>query len=113
MKKYEMVKSHEDFNKIIQQGKKVSNKYFNIFSLPNNNKPNHYGIAVGKKIGNAVQRNKWKRRIRMLLDRYKLLFEKSNNYIIMIKKECLDISFMDLEKSFLNLIRKEQNEQKK
>ena len=30
MKRYEMVKKHEDFNTIINKGKKISNKYMLI-----------------------------------------------------------------------------------
>ena len=33
MKRYEMVKKHEDFNTIINKGKKKSNKYMLIFFI--------------------------------------------------------------------------------
>lgn len=111
MKKYEIVKSSREFNDIIQTGQKNTNKYFLIFSKQSNDNLNRFGIAVGKKIGNAVVRNKWKRIIRVLVDHNKLLFKKYYNYIIMIKKECLGLTFKQLEKEFISLLRKEQNEE--
>lgn len=112
MKRYEMVKSHNDFNNIINNGKKVSNKYFNIFSIKKEyDKPN-FGIAVGKKLGNAVERNKLKRRMRVIIDNNRFLFENYHNYIIMLKKEAVDISFQEMEKEFIKLLRKDTNEKK-
>lgn len=110
MKKYEIVKSHEQFNEVINKGNKISNKYFIIFSLAKEDKKPQFGIAVGKKVGNAVVRNKFKRQIRNIIDNNKFLFKNNRNYIIMIKKECLNVSYNLLEQNLINLIRKDQNE---
>lgn len=110
MKKYEVVKSHEKFNEVINKGNKISNKYFIIFSLAKEDKKPQFGIAVGKKVGNAVVRNKFKRQIRNIIDNNKFLFKNNRNYIIMIKKECLNVSYNLLEQNLINLIRKDQNE---
>lgn len=107
MKKYEIVKSHEDFNEIINKGKRIGNKYFLIFYLEKKEKKTHFGIAVGKKVGNAVVRNKYKRQIRNIVDNNKFLFKNSFNYIIMIKKECNKIPYGLLEKNLVDLLRKE------
>ena len=91
MKRYEMVKSHEEFNEIINKGNKIKGKYVYIFFKEKDfSKPN-YGIAVGKKLGNAVVRNKFKRQFRN---------------IIMIKKEANNASFSDLENDLINTLKK-------
>ena len=105
MKKYEMVKSHDDFNNIINKGKYVKNNYFVIYYLDNNNSYPHFGLAVGKKIGNAVTRNKYKRQIRTIIDDNKKFFKKEKDYIIMIKKKCDDLKYNDLYKELSNLIK--------
>lgn len=110
MKRHEMVKSHEDFNEIINKGKKVSNKYMIIFSLEKNFEKPNFGIAVGKKLGNAVIRNKFKRQFRMIVDNNRLLFKNNHNYIIMIKKEANNATFKELEEAFVSLLRKDQYE---
>lgn len=107
MKRYEMVKSHEEFNKIINNGKKVSSKYVIIFSLPKTYEKPNFGIAVGKKLGNAVVRNKYKRQYRNIIDSNRFLFKNSYNYIIMIKREANNANYQMLLEDFTKLVRKE------
>ena len=112
MKRYEMVKKHEDFNEIINTGKKVKGKFLIIFSMAKDYQKPNFGIAIGKKCGNAVIRNKLKRRVRNIVDNNRLLFKNNKNYIIMIKGSARDASFQELEQDFINLLRKETHEKK-
>ena len=106
MKRYEMIKSHEEFNEIINKGNKIKGKYVYIFFKEKDfSKPN-YGIAVGKKLGNAVVRNKFKRQFRNIVDNNRFLFKNNHNYIIMIKKEANNASFSDLENDLINTLKK-------
>lgn len=106
MKRYEMVKSHEEFNEIINKGNKIKGKFVYIFFKEKDfSKPN-YGIAVGKKLGNAVVRNKFKRQFRNIVDNNRFLFKNNHNYIIMIKKEANNASFSDLENDLINTLKK-------
>ena len=50
MKRYEMVKKHEDFNEIINTGKKVKGKYLIIFSMAKDYQKPNFGIAIGKNV---------------------------------------------------------------
>lgn len=104
MKKYEIVKKAKDFDNIIKNGKYIKNKYFCIYYLPNNEDIAKFGLAVSKKCGNAVTRNKIKRQIRMLIDDNKKMFPKTKNYIIMVKRDIKDLSFSLKKEYFLSLI---------
>ena len=110
MKRYEMVKSHEDFNDIINNGQKNGNKYLIIFSKTKEYEKPNFGIAVGKKVGNAVERNKLKRQLRVIIDKNRFLFKKNHNYIIMIKKEAKFVNFQKLEEEFVKLFGKDNYE---
>ena len=112
MKRYEMVKKHEDFNEIINTGKKVKGKYLIIFSMAKDYQKPNFGIAIGKKCGNAVIRNKLKRRVRNIVDNNRLLFKNNKNYIIMIKGSANVASFQELEQDLINLLIKETHEKK-
>jgi len=52
-----------------------------------------FGVAVPKRLGNAVLRNRLKRQTRELLDKTKLLFQNHRNYIIIVKEKFLNDSF--------------------
>ena len=59
-----------------------------------------------KKIGNAVVRNKVKRRMRVILDEYKKDLPFNEDYIIILKENTNNLSFEELRDSFQNLIKK-------
>lgn len=105
MKKFEIVKEHYEFDNIINNGKSISNKVFVVYYLKHLQEYPKFGIAVGKKIGNAVIRNKYKRIIRNIVDNNKLLFKKDNDYIIIIKRKCLDLTYNELNDSLSALIK--------
>lgn len=105
MKKYEIVKEHYEFDNIINNGKSIGNKIYSIYFLNHKEEYPKFGIAVGKKIGNAVTRNKYKRIIRNIIDNNKLLFKKNYDYIIIIKRKCLDLSFNELNEKLSSLIK--------
>ncbi len=104
MKKRDVVKSNELFNEIIAKGIKINNKYFFIYGMKKDFIKNNYGIAVGKKIGNAVIRNKIKRQIRNIITNNFKLFPNYHNYIIIINKELLKLSYQDMEKQLVDLL---------
>lgn len=105
MKKYEIVKEHKEFDDIIANGKYIKNRYFVIYNKESNYSYPRFGIAVGKKIGNAVTRNKFKRQIRMIINNNKNLFKNNKDYIIIIKKSSLDLKFSELNNNLLELIK--------
>lgn len=104
MKKYEKIKSNLLFNEIINNGKKKSNRYFTIFIVKSNIEKPKFGIAVPKRVGNAVIRNKLKRQTREILDKTKLLFPKSKNYIIIVKEQCLKSKYSEKIEALKQLI---------
>lgn len=104
MKKYEIVKEHRDYDNIINNGRYIKNNTFIVYFLKHEENFPKFGMAVGKKIGNAVTRNKYKRIIRNIIDNNKFLFKKEYDYIIIIKKVCLDMSFIEISDSLKTLI---------
>ena len=97
MKKKEIVKNKNSFNEIIKNGKVIKSKYIYIYYNEREDEDKKFGIAVGKKHLNAVYRNLMKRRIRNIIDKNKLLFQNGRDYIIMVKKDGINLSYEILE----------------
>lgn len=74
MKKQYIVRKNQDFSKIMRNGKKYQSENFSIYILNNDLNYNRYGISISKKLGNAVERNKFKRQIRDIIDNYNIKF---------------------------------------
>jgi ribonuclease P protein component len=103
IKKYETVKRKEEFNDIIKTSRFLKNKYFTIYIRKNDYKYNRYGLAISKKVGNAVMRTKLKRQVRAIINDIKTCFPKSNDYIIMIKKDCALSNFQQIQTKLIEL----------
>lgn len=106
MKKYEIIKKNTDFNDIINNGKYFKNKFYSIYYLKNDLSYPKFGLEISKKFGNAVERNKMTRQLRMMIDDNKNLFSNSYNYIIMVRKEIKDLSFSEMSDYFIDLLEK-------
>lgn len=104
MKKINVVKKRYEFEKIIQTGNIVKNKYYVIYYKENNLNRYRFGISVGKKLGNAVFRNKYKRKIRSIVDNYKKNYQNNEDYIIIMRKACIDLNYEIMDQKFHDLI---------
>ena len=92
---------NEDFKSILA-GRKISNKYLTIFLKRLSGKSNKYlniSFVAQKKLGNAVRRNKIKRRLRNIMNQI-LKISKLNlnySYLIIAKKNIISANFADIK----------------
>ena len=106
MKKINTVKSARDFTRIIKQSNHMSNDSFSIYITKNDLEIYRFGISIGKKIGNAVRRNRVKRQMRSIIDLNKNLYQKDLDYIIIIRNGFNNYEFNELNEKFIKLINK-------
>ena len=96
---------NEDFKSILG-GKKISNKYLTIFFKKLSDKDCkklNISFVTKKKIGNAVKRNKIKRRLRNIMNQI-LKISKINlnySYLLIAKKNIIDANFFDIKEVLL------------
>ena len=94
---------NEEFRKLLQQ-KKVSNKYVTIFFgfLNDKNKSKlNISFVTKKKIGNAVKRNKIKRRLKNIMnDAYKeISINLKYSYLVIAKSTMLNNEFKKIKET--------------
>lgn len=106
MKKQNIIKKSEDFNRIITKRNGKSSKYFIINKEKNNSNISKFGITFVKKFGNAVTRNKMKRRVKSIIDNNKKIYQSNQNYIIIIKKDAINLPYEKLSSELINLFAK-------
>jgi ribonuclease P protein component len=64
MRKQERLTKRKEFEAVYREGRSWSNNLVVLKVLANDQGSNRYGFAVGKRLGNAVLRNRVKRRLR-------------------------------------------------
>ena len=101
--KISSLSKNEDFKSIIT-GRKINNKYLTIFFKKlsdKNDKKLNISFVAQKKIGNAVKRNKIKRRLRNIMNdaikKIKLNFQYS--YLLIVKKNVLEDEYENIKKT--------------
>lgn len=105
MKNSRIIKGNEEFQKIINKRNIVKNKSFIINIFKKEEKHFRYGISVGKKIGIAVNRNKIKRQVRMMVKKNLAnIVDKKMDVIIVVRKVYLETTYKENELILKKLI---------
>ena len=105
MKKERRIRKSEEFQQIIKNAKFLACDKFVVYFREKIEGYNRVGISVGKKMGNAVERNKIKRQVRMMINETECL---SLNYdlIIIVRKGYPLSSYDTNKKSLENMLKK-------
>tara|TARA_Y100000389_G_scaffold115754_1_gene112892 strand:- start:1400 stop:1741 length:342 start_codon:yes stop_codon:yes gene_type:complete len=101
---------NEDFKSLLKK-KKVSNKYATIyFGYLNfkNNKKLNISFSVKKKIGNAVKRNKIKRRLRNIMNDAvkKVSINLNFSFLVIAKPTMLNSEFKNIKETLFQEFKK-------
>ena len=96
---------NQDFKSLLT-GKKISNKFLTIFFKNLSNKSNNYlniSFVAQKKLGNAVKRNKIKRRLKNIMNQI-IKISKINfnySYLLIAKKSIINAKFVDIKETII------------
>ncbi len=104
MKKINILKKSDDFTRIIKTKKSFKYKDYIIYVEKKEPSIYNFGFSVGKKIGNAVTRNKIKRQLKNILDKYR--FKNNFNCVIIVGKGILNRSFKEKEENLITALQK-------
>ncbi len=101
---------NEEFKQLLQK-KKVSNKYVTIFFGQINNRNNkklNISFVAKKKLGNAVKRNKIKRRLRNIMNdaTKKISLKLKYSYLVIAKSTMLNNEFINIKETLFEEFKK-------
>ncbi|MEG2869484.1 MAG: ribonuclease P protein component [Terrisporobacter sp.] len=101
------LKKDSDFRKVYKHGKSFANKYLVMYILENRSDLSRVGISVSKKVGNAIIRNKIRRRIK---ECYRLNVDENvkagYDIVFIARVSSNEVEYKDIEKSINHLIKK-------
>ncbi len=102
--KYSRLKKNADFQKLFKKGKRVFSRTLTVIYTPARDKT-VMGIALSKKHGKAVKRNRIKRLIRAAFSNN---FQKLNGVysMVVLPKICEEYDYAEIERSLLNCFRR-------
>ncbi|MBP2642338.1 MAG: rnpA [Firmicutes bacterium] len=103
LSKRRILKKNKHFQAVYRHAKSVANRYMVLYVLKRKGGPGQVGFAAGKRLGNAVVRNRVKR---LLREAYRLNCHKLNDgfdLIIVGRQAVIDKGYSPVEDSFINL----------
>lgn len=105
MKKIQKIKKNEEIEAIIKERRTTSSENFVLYTKENHdNKFSRFALSIPKKFGNAVSRNKMKRRIRYIYDQETI--KQGYDIFLVIKQKANSLNFESIEKEVKSLFSK-------
>ena len=106
MNKENRLRKNTEFNRVYKFGKNYWNRNLVIYVCKRENEsdPTRIGYTITKKIGNAVMRNKIRRRMKEIIRLNFHKIESGYDIIIIPKRNIVDLSYQDLESSMIHIM---------
>ena len=101
-----ILKKKKDFQAVYSRGKSYANRFLVLYVFRSNGFQGKVGFAAGKKLGNAVKRNRVKRLLRESYRMNQGAIKEGVSLLFIGRKAAVDAGCQDLEKAFLALAKK-------
>jgi ribonuclease P protein component len=100
LKPRERIRKTNEFAFIYKRGNRLRGRFFTVVYLPNNMEHSRIAVVASKRIGNAVERNRVKRRMRTLYRRNKHLLDVPLDLVFISKSGAAEADWPALQKEY-------------
>lgn len=100
MKRQNRLLKDQDFQAVLARKIIEKKAGFILYALPQNKGLTRIGLSVSKKLGGAVERNKIRRQIRMMITN-NLDLTQSIDHLVIVRSEYLKQTFIENQKQLL------------
>jgi ribonuclease P protein component len=101
----ERVRKKKDFGELYRKGVCIRGNYFNLIYLQNNLSQSRMAAVASRKVGNAVERNRVRRRAKELFRRNKDKLMFPADLLLIAKKDFLGASWRQAREHYLDALR--------
>lgn len=107
MRKQHRLRKSKDFAAARRQGRSWANRTLVLLARRNESADSRFGFSVSKRVGNAVVRNRVKRRLKEAA-RVELLprMKSGWDFVVIARKDAADADYHRLRRSLLRLFRR-------
>jgi len=102
----ERIRKKKDFLVLYKKGYRYKGNYFNLISLPNALPYSRVGVVASRKVGNAVARNRAKRRMRELFRRNKGLLRYPVDILLVASAALVRAEWSKVEEQYFQAVNK-------
>jgi ribonuclease P protein component len=102
----ERLRHRREFERVFQHGEKQVSTAFVWYMLPTSNLGSRLGIAVSKRVGGAVVRNRVKRYTREFFRQHKDWFDPPCDVVVVARHKAADMGYAESVQDFLSLLRR-------
>lgn len=107
MKKKYIINKKSEIDSLFNSKNRRGNSYFVIFNKKDGQNINfRFAMSIGRKYGNAVERNKIKRQIRSIIRNNKEYISNNSNFVIVIRPKAKSLTYKEIEENLVNLLKK-------
>lgn len=106
LRKRRILRRRGDFQRVYRSGKSFANRYLVLYIVKSAQAEGQVGFAAGKKLGNAVTRNRVKRLLRECYRQNQFSLQKGYNLLLVGRLAAVPEKYETLEKAFRGLARK-------
>ena len=100
-----MLRKKEEFNSLFKGAKKKDTPYFRLYWNKKSGRKGRFAFAASKKVGNAVVRNKCKRRLYEIIRKNQFKDSEDYDMIFFVNRRSFYREFEEVEKAVLTVIK--------
>lgn len=104
MDRQSRLRANEDFQRVRREGRSWSSPLAVLIAAPNASAHTRFGFAVGKRIGNAVTRNRVKRRLREAVRLHGAAVAPGWDLVFVAREPIREATFGDIESAVCGLM---------
>ena len=100
----ERLRHRREFERVFQHGEKQVSAAFVLYMLPTSHVCSRLGMAVSKRVGGAVMRNRIKRYTREFFRQHKDQFDPPCDVVVVARHKAADLGYAESVQEFLSLL---------